>query len=224
MSNKTLKIATFLDGNFFMTITEYYKFQHPRQQYLSFSGLTEFIKEEVAKSEGVDSCYCKIVETHWFRGRYNTSQLNQMMPEEAKRLKWMTNERYRDDLFMYNGIVQHVYPLQFDHKSGRTVEKGIDVWFALEAFELAILKKFDIVCLMAGDTDYVPLVRKLNGLGIRVMVLGWDFSYTLQDGKVVTTRTSQALLDEASYPVQMDNIINNPHEQETDLVSGLFGA
>jgi hypothetical protein len=67
-------------------------------------------------------------------------------------------------------------------------------------------------------------VRKLNGLGIRVMVLGWDFSYTLQDGKVVTTRTSQALLDESSYPVLMDDIINNPREQDAEIVSGLFGA
>ncbi len=221
-NSKMTKIATFLDGNFFMTVTEYYKFQHPKKKYLSFNGLAEFVREEVSKQEQVDKRYCQIVEAHWFRGRYTTAQVNQMVTDDTKRLAWITNERYRDDLFMFNGIVQHVYPVQFDHKTAKTTEKGIDVWLALEAFELAVLKKFDVLALIAGDTDYVPLIRKLNGLGTRVMVLGWDFQFTRPDGKCHITRTSQALLDECTYPIMMDGVINDRANTNNPIVKGLF--
>ncbi|PCJ81842.1 MAG: hypothetical protein COA57_13825 [Flavobacteriales bacterium] len=146
----------------------------------------------------------------------------QKNPDDTKRLKQMTNERYRNDLFMYNGIVQHAYPIQYDHFSGRAQEKGIDVWLALEAFELAVLKKFDVLALIAGDTDYVPLIRKLNGLGTRVMVLGWDFEYDLPNGKKHITRTSQALLDECSYPIMMDGVINDRSNKNDPIIKGLF--
>lgn len=41
------------------------------------------------------------------------------------------------------------------------------------------------------------------------MVLGWDFEYTNDFGKEMTTRTSQDLLEEVSYPVAMHEIIDN---------------
>ncbi|MFZ5940545.1 MAG: NYN domain-containing protein [Bacteroidota bacterium] len=222
MENKLTKIATFLDGNFFMIVSEFYKFHHPKGKYISFNGLAEYIREEVSRQEQVDKRYCQIVEAHWFRGRYNTSQLNQMITDDTKRLSWLTNERYVHDLFMYNGIVQHVYPVQFDQRTGRTTEKGIDVWLALEAFELAVLKKFDVCTLIAGDTDYVPLVRKLNGLGTRVMVLGWDFQYALPNGNMHITRTSQPLLDECTYPIMMEGVINDRANTNNPVVRGIF--
>ncbi len=221
MNNKMTKIATFIDGNFFMIVSNYYKFHHDRKNYIQFGGLSEYIREEVSKQEQIDKRYCQIVEAHWFRGRFSTQQMEQSTPDDAQRLKQMTSERIRNDLFMYNGIVQHVYPLQYDHRSGKAQEKGIDVWLALEAFELAVLKKFDVLALVAGDTDYVPLIRKLNGLGTRVMVLGWDFKYSYQ-GKQNVTRTSQALLDECSYPIMMDGVINDRSNKSNPVINGLF--
>jgi uncharacterized LabA/DUF88 family protein len=55
-------------------------------------------------------------------------------------------------------------------------EKGIDVWLALEAYDLAVHKRFDVLVLFAGDQDFVPLVRKVNGLGTRVMLIAWTRS------------------------------------------------
>lgn len=46
----------------------------------------------------------------------------------------------------------------------QVVEKGIDVWFALEAYELATFRKFDYVVLITGDADHEMLVRKLKPL------------------------------------------------------------
>lgn len=41
------------------------------------------------------------------------------------------------------------------------------------------------------------------------MVLGWGFEYTNDFGKEMTTRTSQDLIEEVSYPVAMHEIIDN---------------
>lgn len=223
MNNRMNKIAVFIDGNFFLTVSNYYKFQHSQENYIQLNGLVKFIREEVARQEQLPVRFCQVIESHWFRGRYNTSQIEQMNPDEDRRLKQLTNERFRNDLFMYNGIVQHVYPVHYDSRTGRTVEKGIDVWLSLEAYELAVVKEYDVMVLIAGDTDYVPLIRKINGLGTRVMVLGWDFEYELPNGKRHVTRTSQALMDECSYPIPMADYIDDMEDETNPSLAQLFG-
>lgn len=73
------------------------------------------------------------------------------------------------------------------------------MWLALEAYELAIYKRFDVSVLVACDGDFRPLVRKLNTLGTRVVLLAWDFKYFDATGQERETRTAQVLLDEVSY-------------------------
>jgi cold shock CspA family protein len=98
-------------------------------------------------------------------------------------------------------------------------EKGIDVWLALEAYELAIYKHFNILVLVAGDGDYVPLVRKLHTLGTQVMLLCWDFSYHNESGAMMETRTSRQLLDEVFFPVPMHQKIE---ENNGEYIKNLF--
>ena len=119
------------------------------------------------------------------------------------------------------GITTHYLPVRTESDGSRH-EKGIDVLLALEAFELAFYKKFDILVLIASDGDYVPLVKKLNALGVRVMLLSWDFEYTNAAGKTNVTRTSQALLEECTYPVAMHEIIDNRVRRNDPLINGLF--
>jgi cold shock CspA family protein len=95
-------------------------------------------------------------------------------------------------------------------------EKGIDVWLALEAYEMAINRKFDIIVLVVCDGDYVPLVRKLNTLGAHSMLISWDFDYYNENGKIESTRTSQQLVEEVYHPVSMNQIIDGG---EQDLYS-----
>ncbi len=226
MENKIKKIGMFIDGTFFLKVNSYYRYHHERKSTINFNGLAEFIREEVARLENIDKRYCQMTEIHWFRGRYSTSQLEKKYPEDAFRLTQMTNERRIDDIFMYEGITSHNYPLLIDSRTGDAEERGIDVWFSLETYEITALKKFDAVVLIAGDTDYVPLIRKINGLGTRSMVLGWDFSYETvsQAGRQykVTTRTSQALIDESIYPIMMDQRIDDRINKNDPLVNALF--
>jgi cold shock CspA family protein len=86
---------------------------------------------------------------------------------------------------------------------------------------LAIYKHFDVLVLVAGDGDYVPLVRKLHTLGTQVMLACWDFSYHNENGDMVETKTSRQLMEEVFHPVMMHQRIEQNND---DHIRKLFVA
>jgi cold shock CspA family protein/uncharacterized LabA/DUF88 family protein len=208
-----IRVGVFYDGNYFLHVSNYYNYVHPRKRRLSISGLHEFIRHQVAHEENTDPRNCQIVDAHYFRGRLNAQ-------EASQRGNQLYYERVFDDILMSEGVVTHYLPLKYI--LGKKEEKGIDVWLALEAYELALYKQFSVLVLIASDGDYAPLVRKLNTLGTKVMVLSWDFEFTNDQGNKVVTRTSQDLLEEVSYPVAMHEIIENRVRKNEPLVNNLF--
>ncbi|MGE5316115.1 MAG: NYN domain-containing protein [Acidobacteriota bacterium] len=213
INSKLNRIGVFYDGNYFLHVSNYYNYFHPRRSRLSIAGLHEFIEGQVAKEEGTEKRLCQIVDAHYFRGRLNAQ-------EASQRGNQLYNDRVFDDVLMSEGVTTHYLPLK--SRSGKKEEKGIDVWLALEAYELAIYKRFNVVVLITSDGDYVPLVRKLNTIGTRVMVLSWDFEYTDDSGQKMVTRTSQDLLDEVTYPVLMHQLIDDRVKRSDMLVNNLF--
>lgn len=208
MEDRLTRIGIFYDGNYFSHVSNYYLFNHERRARISIEGLHRFVRRQVAESEGTDERYCQVVDAHYFRGRLSAS--------EAQERDSLYGERLFDEVLMRAGVTTHYMPLS---SSG---QKGIDVWFALEAFELAMYKRFTVSVLVTGDGDYVPLVRKLNTLGTRMMLLGWNFEYNGKDGQPRTTRTSQALIEEVTYPVLMGRIIEDRSRRNDPIVRNLF--
>ena len=208
-----VRIGVFYDGNYFLHVSNYYNYSHERRSRIAISGLHEFIRREVAGLEDTDLRLCQIVDAHYFRGRLNAHEAQQ-------RNNQLFYDRLFDDILMSEGVVTHYLPVK-THQGIRQ-EKGIDVWLALEAFELAQYKKFDVVVLITADGDYVPLVRKLNTLGSRVMVLSWDFEFSNDEGEKTVTRTSQDLLEEVSYPVAMHEVIDNRLRKNDPIIQNLF--
>jgi len=194
MAEQVLKIGVFYDGNYLYHVSNYYAYRHELHARLSISGLHQFIRERVAHFEQTSPKYCHIVDAHYFRGRYSTQIIEQK--------GWLRGERIFEDVLMYNGVTTHYWPMMEGN------EKSVDVALALEAYELTVLKKFDVCVVIAGDGDYAPLVKKLNNTGTRVMVLGWDFDFTDDRGIRHETRVSRALLCEATFPIVMSDIIN----------------
>ncbi len=208
-----VRIGVFYDGNYFLHVSNYYNYEHERRCRISISGLHEFIRHQVAQEESISYRLCQIVDAHYFRGRLNVK-------EASLNGNQLYYDRQFDDILMSEGVTTHYLPLKSVH--GNRFEKGIDVWLALEAFELSQYKKFDVIVLVASDGDYVPLVRKLNTLGTRVMVLSWDFEYTDDFGQQRSTRTSQDLLEEVSYPLAMHEVIDNRLRKNEPIINNLF--
>ncbi|MBR6496516.1 MAG: NYN domain-containing protein [Rikenellaceae bacterium] len=208
-----MRIGVFYDGNFLLHTSNYYNYIHPRHRRLSINGLHEFIRHRVAEEEDLDYRNCIITESHYFRGRINAS-------EASNRGTQLYNDRVFDDILMAEGVHTHYLPLR--NLQGRKEERGIDVWLALEVYELALLNRLDMVVLLVSDTDYVQLLRKLRSLGVPVMLLGWEFEYRNDDGVKVSTRTSRELIQLATYPIAMHDVIDCGLEQNNILISNLF--
>jgi uncharacterized LabA/DUF88 family protein/cold shock CspA family protein len=207
------RIGVFYDGNYFAHVSNYYNYEHDRKSRLSISGLHEFICNQVAEEESVDPNFCHIIDAHYFRGRLGSHDV-----QEPNRI---IAERLFDDILMYEGVVTHYLPLR--NNQDRKEEKGIDVWLALEAYEMAQYKSYQVLVLIACDSDYVPLIRKLNTLGVRVMVLGWDFEYTDErSGRLRKTVTSLELMKEATYPISMHELIDNKIKRDDMIIRNLF--
>jgi cold shock CspA family protein/uncharacterized LabA/DUF88 family protein len=204
-----VRIGIFYDGYYFYKVSNYYKYEHPRKARISISGLHDFIRNEAAKICGTDFKQCQIVDAHYFKGRSSAREMGEKVQ----------SERIFEDILMRENIITHYLPLR-NGPNNTLQEKGIDVWLALEAFEMTMYKHFDIIVLVVCDGDYVPLVRKLNTLGTHVMLISWDFDYYSESGRLESTRTSQALLEEVYHPVHMTQVIENKNPDE--YVKNLF--
>jgi uncharacterized LabA/DUF88 family protein/cold shock CspA family protein len=212
MNSPLIRVGVFYDGNYFLKISDYYYFQHERKARISLEGLHEFIRHQVAEEEDVDVRLTQVTTAHFFRGRLSAT--------EARDKDRLFHDRLLDDILMNLGVCTHYMPLKT--RDGRLQEKGIDVWLSLEALEMALHKTLDVVVLIAGDSDYVPLIRKLNTVGTRVMLLNWDFKYEDFKGETRVTRASQHLLEQATYPVAMHAVIDRGLQEQDEVVENMF--
>jgi cold shock CspA family protein/uncharacterized LabA/DUF88 family protein len=206
--DRLLGIGVFYDGGYFAEVSDHYRYHHPRSARLSIDGIHRFIRHRVAQLEDMELARCQVVDAHYFRGRFSAA-------EAEERGKLMA-ERQFDDALMRAGVITHHLP------RSRNGEKGIDVSFALEAYELALHKRFGVLAMLACDSDYVPLVRKLHTLGTRVMLLAWEVDREMLGGEVRVTRTSQRLIEEVTYPLLMNEMIDDPANADDSLIEGLF--
>lgn len=211
---RALKVGVFYDGSYFSHVSNYYNYVHPHRRRLHIGGLHDFVKHTVGEKEGVPPNLCHIIDAHFFRGRFTAKDAN----EKPNQLYY---DRVFDDVLMYNGVQTHYLPVK--DLQGRKREKGIDVLMALETYELCMLKRYDVVALIASDGDHVPLVRKLHALGCKTMLLGWDFEFTEETtGEVQVTRTSTDLWNSVSYPLEMSDIVEEGLASGDEVVQDMF--
>ncbi|MDR1646425.1 MAG: NYN domain-containing protein [Zoogloeaceae bacterium] len=213
MKSNICRVAVFYDGTYFFKVSNYYLYQHERRARLSFKGVHDFILAEVAHREGTDVHHCQIVDAAYFRGRLTAQQAADQDKLFSDRI--FEDALMRADISMYQ---QHL-STRFD---GTYEEKRIDVQLALEAYEMTSLKQYDVVVLITGDGDFVPLVKKLNTLGARVMLLGWDFEYERDDGRFMRTQVSTGLIDRVNYPIMMKPLIDDRARRQDPLINALF--
>jgi uncharacterized LabA/DUF88 family protein len=196
MENKS--IGVFIDGGYFAKINE--ALQDNLSTNISISGLFSFIRGEIARRHGLALDECFITEAHYYRGRYRANDAN------SKHL--LFSERKFEDALIENDVIFHYKHLREVQKDGEVtiIEKGIDVWFALEAYELAVYRDFDYVVLITGDADHEMLIRKLKALKTDAILLTWDVTSN--------SSTSKLLREEACTHIEISKLV----EENKDLI------
>lgn len=207
------KIGVFIDGNFFIQVNSYYAFHHQSRNRINVRGLFDFIEKTISEKEGAPLERTKIVDSHFFRMRVSAN-------EAQNRGNLLYYDRVLEDVLSWQAITTHFLPMKFG--SNKNEVKPIDVHIALEAYEQAILKKLDVVVLIASDVTFTPLIRKLNAMGVRVMLLTWAYEYTDRDGMNYSQGLWPELLQECSYPMLMHNIIDEGLAANNADVKSLF--
>ena len=192
--NDTYKsIGLFIDGGYFAKINE--ALYEQLSLNINVTAFMNFIRQQVGLLSKSPVADCHITESHYFRGRYRVNDAN------SKHL--LFSERKFEDSLIENDVIFHYKHLREIQKEGEItiIEKGIDVWFALEAYELSIIRKFDYVVLITGDADHEMLIRKLKALKINTILLTWDVS----DDQ--STSTAKLLKEEACTHLELNKLV-----------------
>ena len=188
-------IGVFIDGGYFAKVNE--ALERQMKMSVNIKTLFRFIPELIGQLDDMDSKKLFITESHYYRGRYRVN--------DAQNKHLLFSERLFEDSLIENDIIIHYKHLREVERDGQTevVEKGVDVWFALEAYELATFRKFDYVVLITGDADHEMLVRKLKALKIKTVLLTWNLSDV--------DATSPLLRDEAGQHWELSSMTDeNP--------------
>lgn len=198
MSIENKSIGVFIDGGYFAKINE--DLQDNLSTNINISGLFNFIRSEIVRRHGFALDECFITEAHYFRGRYRA--------HDASNKHLLLLERKFEDTLIENDVVFHYKHLREIQKDGEVtvIEKGIDVWFALEAYELSVFRDFDYVVLITGDADHEMLVKKLKALKIDVILLTWNVTNE--------SSTSKLLREEACTHIEISKLL----EEDKDLL------
>lgn len=191
MDNNVISIGLFIDGGYYAKVN--LALENTLQSKINVSGLFSFIKKQVAKLEGADDKNCLITESHFYRGRYKAY--------DAQKKNLLYSERRFEDSLIENDVVFHYKHMREIEKDGKMtiIEKGIDVWFALEAYEIALFREFDYVVLITGDADHEMLIRKLKAIKTKPILLTWNL--TNQNA------TSRLLSEEAFEHIELSDVV-----------------
>jgi len=187
MNNTLCSIGIFIDGGYYAKINEALKEQS--SQNIVVGKLFDYLRSSIAQLAGIPEHDCVIAQSHYYRGRYRVQDAN------AKHLLY-SERKFEDDL-IENDVVFHYKHLREIRNGNETtiIEKGIDVWFALEAYQLSLLHNFDYVVLITGDADHEMIARKLKALKSRVLLLTWNMSEQ--------SSTSRYLKEEANWHIEL---------------------
>ncbi|WP_367128788.1 NYN domain-containing protein [Saccharothrix sp. HUAS TT1] len=141
-----VRIGVFYDGTWFAYLSDFYATEHPRAARVSLDGFHDALRWHAHKVTKTALDDCVLHEAHYVRGRIETPAAS------------------FDAALTAAGVTRHDLPLH----GGK--EKGVDVHFALEAWERATTVPLEWVVLVTGDADFTPLATRLARRGVGVVV------------------------------------------------------
>ena len=201
-----VRIGIFYDGNYFSHVSNFYRYNHAIGQRIRIGGMDDFVRSEIGTALGVDRSECVIVETKFFRSRFDA--------REAEDRNRLLADRVFDDTLAREGIMTHYLP------TAMNADQGIELVMALEVIESVVQRRLAVAVLVTGDAKYVPLVRKIHGAGTQAWVLGWTLDAGGEHG--TRTRTAHGLVREASRSIDMSALIEQWIREDAQKVESIF--
>lgn len=217
----TVRIMVFYDGNYFKQGQIYFRYKEKRG-WFSLPELHNFFEKYVASKTKASSDVTKVVAAHYYDGRLTT---NVALGDQLER------ERDFEMALIAAGIVPHYLPVSEIAKPGATndqvtyklAQKGVDVELAIDVLDHAHENRYDVAILVTGDTDFVPLVRRVTSLNKHALIAHFDIPQWADDQhrNHRPTYCSRALVDAASWSLNFNNLVKDP-DWKTEVRSMFF--
>lgn len=198
-SNLNKSVGVFIDGGYYAKINEGLAQHGPLR--VNLTGLLQYIPKKICELDGIARHHMYITECHYYRGRYRA--------QDAKKKDLLYSEREFEDSLIENDVIFHYKHLR-ENPRGGVIEKGVDTWFALDTYEMTLIRKFDYVVLISGDADHEMLARKLKALKTHVILLTWDPAHT--------NSTSRFLSEEVCTHLDITRLISEDENIKKTLL------
>ena len=179
-------IGLFIDGGYFEKINSGLRRDGFRP--INLHNLINYIQLAIARRYGLETSSCIVTESHYFQGRFLAEETDMSL---NFRKRMFEDELIEEDVIFH---YKHIHKI-----GGVNQEKGVDVWFALESYELAQYRDFDFVVLITGDADHEMLARKIKSLKKQVVLLTWNFA--------TSDSTSPALKAECTFHIDLSELV-----------------
>ncbi len=193
MTSKSGRLGVFYDGSCFSGSQKH--FYRADAGWLDFRALHALIQEFVRRKEQGFVDY-KVVYGAWFQGLHTTRQADPQFLHKDRNL--------HHDL-MHAGVEPKFLPMSVSQKDGKVREKGVDVALAVDALKVGLSGTIDVAVLVTGDADFVPLLRELMKVGVRTLIV--YFEYETDDG--FKSFANERLLAAANYSLNINALEND---------------
>ena len=142
---KKIRVGLFIDGRYFHIINTYYRHVSKHKRNFDLLLLIKQFQKSIAKSLGVEPEDIDISQRHLYIGIEDSERDYFDVTEGAE--------------YLSAGIISHVLrSIRMDNN--KLKEKGVDIEMALDAYALACKDKVDVLAVVTGDADFIPLVHK----------------------------------------------------------------
>ncbi len=184
-----LRIAFFVDGFTLKKVNEYYRFFHPYHTRLDFRGLRSWARHEALKLFSPKSSFCTM-ECHYYHPYKRPGDY-----ASACGLKGLERELHHGGFNVH--YAESVGNDRFTPNLGL-----ID-----DALMFAAFGRMDVAVLFSTQGQFSIFPERLRSVGVKTLVLGWNFAYPKAD-RWVNWQTDSGLRESCDYYVAMEHIAN----------------
>jgi uncharacterized LabA/DUF88 family protein len=195
------------DGHFFRICRRYYRYSASPKLWLNIRALGTYLQTVLAEELGPTyRGLTRIVEQHLYIGQQSHEHLS-----EAAIYEWLE---------YYSALSQAEVTLHGRRAhlngEGALVEKGVDLELALDTFCRAVVlnPEIDVVILVTGDADFVPLIQQLARYKKETLVVGFEFTGSYPDGSVFNAGVSAELKRAATWYLDLGHEIQSRGKSE----------
>lgn len=132
---------------------------HERDVYVWHPSITEL-------------CYCDIVRLSFYQTIVGDEQKLNAVRKQIQEISY--NFEPDTDAANQSSSIGNLHPRIFKKESRSAKTKSVDINLTVDILRHAYQSKFDVILLLSGDGDYLPLIEEVSRFGMQIWVAAFS--------------------------------------------------